>query len=87
MQCIHESEYQLKCIHEDGTEELGNWMATESELSQAIARIPWGKGKIYWLRERNIPGPEGVDTEPEIIVECPISDRPSLRFESTSRKR
>ena len=76
----HGSEYQLKCIHEDGTEESGDWMTTELELIRAIAKIRWEKGRTYWLRERNVPGSDCVDTEPEIIVECRISDSPSQRY-------
>ena len=76
----HDSEYQLKCIHEDGTEESGDWMTTELELIRAIAKIRWEKGRTYWLRERNVPGPDCVDREPEIIVECRISDSPSQRY-------
>ena len=80
MGCSRDSEYQLKCIHEDGTEESGDWMTTELELTRAIARIHWEKGRTYWLREKNVLSPDSVDAEPEIIIECPISDSPSQRY-------
>jgi len=76
----HGNEYQVRIVHEDGTEELSGWMNSEEELAQALAKAHRAQGKTYWLRERNVPGSDCVDTEPEIIVECRISDSPSQRY-------
>ena len=78
MECNHGSEYQLKCIHQDGTEELADWI-TESELARAIAGIKWGEARTYWLRKRNLSCPNCANTDREIL-ECPVSNMSSTRY-------
>jgi hypothetical protein len=74
----HGNEYQVRVVHDDGTEELGGWMNTEEQLAQAMAVVHRAQGKAYWLRERNVLCPNCLDKE-QIIVEFPITDIPSPR--------
>ena len=76
----HGNEYQVRIVHEDGTEELSEWMNSEEQLSQALAKAHRAQGKAYWLRERNVICPNCLDKEQIIIMECPITDIPSSRF-------
>ena len=73
----HGNEYQIRIVHENGTEELCEWMS-EERLTQAMA-VHRAQGKVYWLRERNVLCPDCVDQEQEIVVECPIAYTPSPR--------
>ena len=73
----HGNEYQVRIVHEDGTEELSGWMNSEEQLAQAMAAVHRAQGKAYWLRERNVLCPDCFDKEQGIIVECPITDIPS----------
>src|SRR5665811_935503 len=75
----HGNEYQVKIVHEDGTEELSGWMNSEEQLAQAMAVVRRAQGKSYWLRERNMLCPNCFDTG-QRIVECPITDMPSQRY-------
>ena len=74
----HGSEYQVKIVHEDGTEELSGWMTSEEQVPQAMAAGHRPQGKAYWLRERNVLCPNCLDTE-QRIVEYPLTDIPSPR--------
>jgi hypothetical protein len=38
----HGNEYQIKIVHEDGTEELCEWMNSEEQLAQAMVAGPQG---------------------------------------------
>jgi hypothetical protein len=38
----HGNEYQIRIVHEDGTEELGEWMNSEEQVAQAMAVGPQG---------------------------------------------
>jgi len=72
------NEYQVRIVHEDGTEELCGWMNSEVQLAQAMAAVHRAQGEAYWLRVRNVLCPDCCDTE-QIIMECPIADTPSPR--------
>jgi len=74
----HGNEYQVKIVHEDGTEELSGWMNSEEQLAQAMAAVHSAQRKAYWLRQRNALCPNCFDKE-QTIVECPIADIPSPR--------
>jgi hypothetical protein len=50
----HGSEYQLKIVHEDETEELSGWMKCQEEVAEAITRRRRSPAKAYWLQVRNI---------------------------------
>jgi hypothetical protein len=71
----HGNEYQVKIVHEDGTEELSAWMNSEA---QAMAAVHRPQGNAYWLRERNVLCPNCLDRE-QRIVEYPLTDIPSPR--------
>ena len=50
----HGSEYQVRIVHEDETEELSGWMNGQEEVTRAITGLRWSPDKAYWLRVRNI---------------------------------
>ena len=50
----HGNEYQINIVHEDGTEELSEWMNSQEQVAQAMAAVHRPRGKDYWLRERNL---------------------------------
>ena len=75
----HGNEYQIKIVHEDGTEELSEWMNNQEQVAQrAMAAVHRPQGKRYWVRVRNVLGPNCLDRELR-IVECPLADIPSSR--------
>ena len=75
----HGNEYQVTIIHEDGIEELSEWLISEEQVAHAVAAVRGRQGKTYWLRERNIVCPNCPDRN-QIILEYPLSDIPSPRF-------
>ena len=54
----HGSVYQVKVIHEDGTEELSEWIEPR-EIPYTLAALHKPQAVAYWLRERNITVPSG----------------------------
>ena len=74
----HGNEYQVKIVHEDGTEELSGWMNSEEQLAQAMAAAHRPQRKTYWLRARNVLCPNCLDEE-QRLVECPLTDTASPR--------
>jgi len=74
----HGNEYQVKIVHEDGTEELSGWMNSEAQVAQAMAAVHRPQGSAYWLLERNVVCPNCLDRE-QRIVEYPFADIPSQR--------
>src|SRR5260370_4663330 len=74
----HGNEYQVKIVHEDGTEELSGWMNSADQVTQVMAAVHKPQGKGYWLRVRNVLCPNCLDSE-QRIVECPLEDIPSSR--------
>jgi hypothetical protein len=78
MACNHGNEYQVRIVHENGTEELSVWMNSEGQVAQAMAAVHRPKGKAYWLQERNVLCPDCPDREQK-IVEYPLTDIPSPR--------
>ena len=75
----HGSEYQVRIVHGDGTEELSGWLTSAEEVVQAIAADRKPPGKAYWLRARNVLCPDCPDRE-QRMVECPLTDIPSPRY-------
>jgi hypothetical protein len=74
----HGNEYQVKIVHEDGTEELSEWMNNQEQVAQqAMGAVHRRRGKAYWL-ERNVLCPNCLDSE-QRIVEYPLTDIPSAR--------
>ena len=77
----HGSEYQVKIVHEDGTEELSGWMNSEEQVAQAVAAVDSPRGKAFWLRARSVLCPNCLDRD-QRIIECPLMAMPSPRYSS-----
>jgi len=76
----HGNEYQIRIIHEDGTEEVCAWMNSVVQVAEAMAAVHMARRRVCWLRERNVLCPDCIETEQHIIVECPIADIPTPRY-------
>ena len=50
----HGSEYQVRIVDEDDTEELSGWMNCPEQVAQAITGLRGSPAKAYWLQIRNI---------------------------------
>lgn len=79
MNHIHGSEYQIRIVFDDDSQELSSWMASEEELLKVIASLPQTRGKAFWLRERDKTCPY-CGQEPRVIIECPIVCVPCQRY-------
>jgi hypothetical protein len=75
----HGNEYQIRIVHEDGTEELSGLMNSTEQVAQAMAAVDRPKGKAYWLLVRNVLCPNCLDRQ-QIIVEYPVTNVPSPRY-------
>jgi hypothetical protein len=75
----HGSEYQVRIVHGDGTEELSEWLNSAEQVAQAIAADHKPQGKAYWIRARSVLCTGCPDRE-QTIVECRITDIPSPRY-------
>jgi len=75
----HGSEYQVKIVHEDGTELLSGWMTSEEQVVEAVAAIQRVQSKTYWLQERNVLCP-ACSNMGHRILEYPLSDTASSRY-------
>lgn len=75
----HGNEYQVRIVHQDGSEELSGWMNSQEQLAQVMAASPRARGNAYWVRGRNVLCPDCSDRE-QVIVECPIREIPSPRY-------
>jgi len=61
----HGSEYQVRIVRGDGTEELSGWLKSAEQASQAIAACHRPQDKAYWLLERNVLCPTAQIRERE----------------------
>ncbi len=68
----HGSEYQVRIVHKDETEELSGWMDCPEAVAQAITRLRGSPAKAYWLRIRDILCLNCLHNEPT-IVEFPLT--------------
>jgi hypothetical protein len=75
----HGSEYQVRIVRGDGTEELSEWLNSAEQVAQVIAADRKPQGKAYWLRARNVLCTDCPDRE-QRIVECPLTGIPSSRY-------
>ena len=75
----HGKEYQIRIVHEDGTEELSGLMNSTEQVVQAMAAVDRPQGKAYWLLVRNVLCPNCLDRK-QIIVEYPVTNIPSPRY-------
>jgi len=76
----HGSVYQVKVIHQDGTEELSEWLEW-GDVPYTLASLHKPQATAYWLRERNVTAPfcplcRDVETA---VSEYPLTDHLSLR--------
>ena len=76
----HGSEYQIRIVHRNGTEELCEWMTNEELLAQTTAAAHRAQGDVCWLRERNVLCPDCFEKEQQIVVECPITGISTPRY-------
>ena len=53
----HGSEYRVRTVHKEGTEELGGWMNRQEEVAQTIAGLRDASAEAYWLQVRDIHCP------------------------------
>jgi len=77
----HGKEYQVRIVHEDGTEDLSGWMASEEQVAPALAAIRRPHGTAYWLRQRNVRCPDCREGD-QGIAEYPLTGSPSARYRS-----
>ena len=77
----HGKEYQVRIVHEDGTEDLSGWMASEEQVAPALAAIRRPHGTAYWLRQRNVRCPDCREGD-QGIAEYPLTGCPSARYRS-----
>jgi hypothetical protein len=49
----HASEYRVRIVHADETEQLGGWMSCQ-QVAQAITELRESPPKAHWLQVRNI---------------------------------
>ena len=74
----HGSEYQVRIVRGDGTEELSGWLDNAEKVAQAIAAGHRPQDKAYWLLERNVLCPNCID-QGQRVMEYPLTDIPSPR--------
>lgn len=76
----HGSIYQVKVIHQDGTEELSEWIEPR-EIPYTLAALHKPQATAYWLRERNVTVPFCPDCRDVemTVTEYPVTDHLSLR--------
>jgi hypothetical protein len=75
----HGNDYQIRIVHEDGTEELSGWMQREEQVAPALALIHRPHGTAYWLRVRNVLCPDCLERD-QGIWEYPLTGLPSSRY-------
>ena len=75
----HGSEYQVRIVRGDGTEELSGWLNSAEQVAEAVAADRKPQGKAYWVRARNVLCTDCPDRE-QRIVECPLTGIPSPRY-------
>jgi hypothetical protein len=63
----HGSEFQVRIVHEDDSEELSGWMNGHEEVVAAIARLRGSPARAYWLQTRNIVCLNCPQKEPSIV--------------------
>ena len=68
----HGSQYRVRIVHEDETEELSGWMDGQEEVAQAITGRRRSPARAYWLQVRNILCLDCLHRE-VTIVEFPLT--------------
>ena len=75
----HGNEYQIRIVHEDGTEQLSGWTNSMEQVALAMAAVDRQQGKSYWLLVRNVLCPNCPDRE-QVIAGYPVTNIPSPRY-------
>jgi hypothetical protein len=75
----HGNEYQIRTVHEDGTEELSGWMQSETQVAPALAAIHRLHGDRHWLQARHLLCLDCRERNQE-TWECPLTGFPSSRY-------
>jgi len=75
----HGKEYQIRTVHEDGTEELSGWMQSEAQVAPALAAFHRPDGTAYWLRARTVLCPDCRASD-QGLWECPLTSIPTSRY-------
>jgi hypothetical protein len=73
----HGYEYQIRIVHEDGTEELSGWMNSAEQVAQTMTAVHKPRNGTCWLLVRNIICLNCSGGEQ--VLEYPIMDIPSPR--------
>ena len=76
----HGTVYQVKVIHQDGIEEVSEWIE-QGDVPYTLASLHKPQATAYWLRERNVTAPfcplcRDVETA---VSEYPLTDHLSPR--------
>ena len=74
----HGSEYQVRIVRGNGTEELSEWLNSAEQVAQAIAAGHRPQDKAYWLLERNVLCSNCID-QGQRVMEYPLTAIPSPR--------
>ena len=74
----HGSEYQVRIVRGDGTEELSGWLNSAEQIALAIAACHRLHDKACWLLERNVLCPNCLNGG-QRVMEYPFTDCPSPR--------
>lgn len=84
----HGSEYRLRILREDETEELSAWMNCPEKIAHAISALHRWRGRAYWLQVRNILCADCVQRE-VTIAEFPLTltEVSQARFPSQTNTR
>jgi hypothetical protein len=84
----HGSEYQVRIVHEDETEELSGWMDCPEAVARAITGLRGSRAQAYWLQIRNICCLNCMDRKPT-MVEFPLTPTAAenARFPRQTEKR
>jgi hypothetical protein len=76
----HGSEYQVRIVHGDGTEELSGWLNSAEQVAQVIAADRKPQGKAYWIRARNVLCADCPPNVERSTVECPLANTQTPRY-------
>ena len=50
----HDSQYRVRIVRDDETEELSGWMNHQDKVAQTITGLHGSAADAYWLQVRNI---------------------------------
>ena len=78
----HGNEYQVRIVHEDGTEELSGWMQSEAQVAPAWRRSAAPRHRVL-AAGAQVLCPDCLERE-QGIWECPLTGIPSSRYRPTT---